>query len=412
MHSSSLPRYAGDLHGVAFAVERLRKQAGRSRRLVYEDECGHVVKIALTRATEVDARRNTLMVESVILDCLHDVDQVPKVECIVECEGEFAALVMELFEGEPLSTVQSVSPLVKISLLVQLTALCHRLSLRGVCHGDIRPQNILLDSKGRLFLLDFDQALSGLRYWQAMWLNTVGSAGFGDEMTVHGSIRTIGRSLSKRWSLRHQRQMPSGRRVTTPAGRLLRHAWTIAIDSDANAPGDRVAYYSFDHEGLHFGGERSWADRWRVLSQIADYEGRRVLELGCNMGLLSSFLLKHGKAASVLGIDHDLEIVASAKLVGSALGVSPELQVKDLEQRGVGQELLSFKPDIVFCLNVWNWVSWKGELEEILHAAPEVVYEGHDSVDVEKERLEAFGLRVDVVTTTERGRPLLHGVRG
>ena len=82
--------------------------------------------------------------------------------------------------------------------------------------------------------------------------------------------------------------------------RALHEAWRIAADANASAPGQQVAYYELDWQGLCFPGERPWTARWRVLRHVVPYGNRRVLELGCNMALLSTFLLKEAGASAAL----------------------------------------------------------------------------------------------------------------
>ena len=105
----------------------------------------------------------------------------------------------------------------------------------------------------------------------------------------------------------------------------MHKAWAIAQRSSANAPGDVIAYYSFDLASFHLPGERPWLERWTVMRQLTEYKGKRILELGCNMALLSCFLLKQNQAAAALAVDLDADILEAARLVASAFEVAPEL---------------------------------------------------------------------------------------
>ena len=187
-------------------------------------------------------------------------------------------------------------------------------------------------------------------------------------------------------------------------------AWKLAQSSDASSPGVQVAYYSYDFQGIHFPGERPWKDRWQVLGNITDFNGKRVLELGCNMALLSSSLLKEKKAKAALAVDIDGKILESAKLVASALGVMPKFRQQDLDSPEDWEtELSNFKPDLVFALNVLNWVKDKDRLIRFLGRFNELIFEGHDSVEIESERFRKAGFKdIRLVTTTERSRPVLH----
>jgi hypothetical protein len=114
-----------------------------------------------------------------------------------------------------------------------------------------------------------------------------------------------------------------------------------------------------------------------------------------------------------MGIDIDAEILRSAKLVVTAFGVEVDFMRVDFDdERQWESGLAKFAPDIVFALNVLNWVKDKDRLLAFLGRFNEVVVEGHDSCDIETRRLREVGFqKVRLVTISERGRPLLHATK-
>jgi len=80
----------------------------------------------------------------------------------------------------------------------------------------------------------------------------------------------------------------------------LLEAWRLAQKSNASSPALPLAYYAIDFEGYHFPGERPWNERWNRLKNVSGYSGKTILELGCNMGLLSIHLLKEAGAAKCI----------------------------------------------------------------------------------------------------------------
>ena len=107
-----------------------------------------------------------------------------------------------------------------------------------------------------------------------------------------------------------------------PKIRRLLEAWEIAQKSNASSPGLPIAYYSLEFQGIHFPGERPWKKRWGELKNVAEFSGKNILELGCNMGLLSTFLLKDAGAAKCIGVDHDRQILNSAKIISEVYNVN------------------------------------------------------------------------------------------
>jgi 2-polyprenyl-3-methyl-5-hydroxy-6-metoxy-1,4-benzoquinol methylase len=207
-----------------------------------------------------------------------------------------------------------------------------------------------------------------------------------------------------------ENQLPVVTDSADQIAKQLLKAWEIAQTSDASAPGVVHAYYSFVHGEYRFPGERPWQPRWETLNLITDYTGKRVLELGCNMSLLSCNLLLKEGAASALAVDMDAEILESAKLVSSALNVSPEyMQVNFDSENDWEADLSGFSPDIVFALNVLNWVNDKSRLLNFLGRFDEVIFEGHESFEVERARFEKVRFaKVELISLTERNRPLMH----
>jgi SAM-dependent methyltransferase len=204
-------------------------------------------------------------------------------------------------------------------------------------------------------------------------------------------------------------RLPALPEVATARQRLMYEAWDVATRSDASAPGVSVAYYSLTIDGLYPPGERPWQDRWAYLSGLADYRDKRILELGCNMGLLSTHLLVERDAAAVYGVDHDERILQSAALVASAYRMSPQFEEIELDSSLDWEtKFRNWRPDIVFALNVPHWVIDQDRLLAFLATAPVLIFEGHDDFETEKQRLESAGLvDVKLCLPSERARPVI-----
>jgi len=134
------------------------------------------------------------------------------------------------------------------------------------------------------------------------------------------------------------------------------------------------------------------------------------LELGCNMALLSTFLLRYEKAKAALAVDVSGKILEAAEQIGLAFGVKPSLKLQDFDApKDWETELADFNPDIVVALNVLNWVQDKKRFLNFLGQFHEVIFEGHDSFEVESEKLSDVGFkRINIIGTTERNRQVLH----
>jgi len=163
----------------------------------------------------------------------------------------------------------------------------------------------------------------------------------------------------------------------------------------------------------YFPGERPWIERWNVLQNITLFSGKKILELGCNMGLLSTFLIKEKRAAGAMAVDIDQDILQCAEKVSAAFGVDLQRQQVNFDSPGDWEtELADFQPDIVFALNVLNWVEDKDRLMRFLGRFQEVIFEGHDDVETESKRFKEVGFNtIDLISMTERDRPILHCIK-
>ncbi|MSN25637.1 MAG: hypothetical protein GJV46_07160 [Geobacter sp.] len=389
-----------------------------SSRRIYADD-SYIYKIVLTKLDLTGhLRHQNLEGEYIILCKCAGLSGLPKVVSYEE-NNTLAILKMHRIYGTPL-TRSSISTISFMLVTVKVGILLLKLVCRGVIHNDIKQDNILIDKDSKVFLVDFDQAIH-TTFIKALIKTFFTRSGKGDVM--HSYLHLIKDTFKRKLPPKLVRTLKtlSGKQVLDnklpvlptnakqPLLDLLK-AWQIAQNSDASSPGAVVAYYSFIYDGVRFPGERSWNNRWNVLKVISDYRNKRVLELGCNMALLSTHLLRDCGAEAALCVDIDEHILKAAAHVSTAIGVKPVFRQQNLDDpENWEEEISAFSPDIVFALNVLNWVENKDRLMEFLGRFKEIVFEGHDSVEVETERFKNVGFtNIVLVTMTERNRPVLH----
>ena len=338
----------------------------------------------------------------------------------------YTVLYLERIFGEPFD-VERASWARTFSVVIQLLITSVRLARLGIAHNDFVPSNILMGASGAVTLVDFDQAtkssqLSALTrgmfgfpdkeimvttsvfHIVRMKLRAIVRQNLPDRVIV--SLRAIKRGVSRKQNARLLPKLPAN---ASNCQRAFLVAWKIAQRSVANAPGAGLAYYEVEVDGVIYPGERPWDTRWQVLKGVVSYGGQRVLELGCNMGLLSSYLIKHEGAQAALATDIDEDILKAARTVAMAMHVSVEFDVIDFNSENDWElRLERFQPDVVFALNVLNWVNNKERLLSFLGRFDCVVFEGHDDFEIEKGRFNSVGFRqIDLISISERDRPLM-----
>ena len=312
-------------------------------------------------------------------------------------------------------------------LLRRLRRVLRGIHARGIAHRDLRPDNILIGPGGEITLLDFDQAVRVSRF-RAFWLDGYGIGSGGAWHTLYAlarrhcrwyaavtwPARAVARLIrrTKRAKSDPEAVSPGMRIPDAPDGplSLLAQAWRIAQRSEANAPGKTVAYYSLDVCGEHFPGERPWALRWHHVAENVDFAGKRVLELGCNLGLFSAFARRAG-AAACTGVDADPDILGGARRVAEALAADVTFRQIDFDSPEDWESELAGH-DIVLALSVINWVDDKDRFRRFLARHDEVLFEGHEPADVDRVMLGEIGFEeVTRVATSERHRPVYHARR-
>ena len=366
-------------------------------------------------------RQHTLAGEFAFVKHCKGIAGIPKV-LKYQKVGDFEAAVFSFFPGRPLAQV--CPGLFRMcAILVRLSLIIYKISMRGISHNDIVLENVLVSDDGKISLIDFDQATQ-VPIHQAFLRNFLGLGGA--VPPVCGSLITIFKRQIEKHLPPHAvqslkrvndfvwpppvKRLPKLPNNASPKLKTLMEAWRLAQLSDANSPGQNLSYYSLQFDGYHFPGERPWEERWQALKGITDYRGKRILEIGCNLSLLSCFLLKKAGAGAALAVDSDPAILSAARKVAYAFDVSPVYIQMNFDYPNEWEtDLIKFQPDIVFALNVLNWVEDRKRLMSFLGKFCEVIFEGHESLAVETSRFQKAGFdKINLVAISERSRPILY----
>ncbi len=363
-------------------------------------------------------RQNNLQQEYELLKDCKKIRGIPKAYSYCENNG-YILLLVSYLQGTSLTNLKlSVTQLLK--LLIGLSNILFRLSLRGISHNDIVPDNILISKDFKVMLIDFDQATKN-NFLVAFCRQFFG-INIGESKVNYSIITVLKYYLKKKFpktmirlkKFLGKKHLEIERLPTLDADADNEHkkllgAWELAQLSNASSPGVPIAYYALEFDGIYFPGERPWADRWKELKNISDYSNKTIIELGCNMGLLSVSLLKYAGAKKCIGVDHDSSILKSAKMISEVFNVTPYFFQIDFDSKSNWEEeLYSFNADIIFVLNVLNWVKDKKRFLRFLSKFNEVIFEGHDLPEVEKNNFTRLGFTsIQEIGYSERERIIL-----
>lgn len=310
--------------------------------------------------------------------------------------------------------------------LVRLGQAVWRLNRTGVSHGDLEPGNVGLNINGEVAVLDFDQAAlahrarcvlrdffgfsAGGRASRCCVLTRLGRHPWTAPFV--GALRRLrrwmggGRSPDAGvWSVRARADARGDPQLDG-----LVDAWSKAAASEANSPGREIAYYSLDIDGLHLPGERPWIMRWHAISTVVDFRGKYLVELGCNLGLLSVFARLVG-ADGASGADASKGVVKAAGMAAEAFGVDVRHVTADFDRDDDWEHRIG-GGDIVSALSLTYWLKDKDRLWRYLSRFPEVIFEGHEPESETHARFASLGYG-DVVEVglSERNRMVFYARR-
>ncbi len=251
---------------------------------------------------------------------------------------------------------------------------------RGTAHCDINPRNILLTDTKKVdgkwvmgpdmesVVFDFDYIQTDLDP-NIAWLC--------DYDPLHFS------------ALQYAVPVMASGIATRGYHRVVTHIRNLDFDHSYATSHPDMPYQKLDGVG-----ERDCDQRWAILKP--DVKGKRVLDLGCNLGYFASRALREG-AASVLAVDRDVAVVEAAKKV------HPELDGNCVAM-DLDKELPEGEYDMAFCLSIWQHLRpGKRPLMDFLKGIPVVLWE---DANFTKADLENQGFTVERLARSERGRNL------
>lgn len=141
-------------------------------------------------------------------------------------------------------------------------------------------------------------------------------------------------------------------------------------------------------------GERDCDERWARLHP--DVKGKRVLDLGCNLGYFAARAIEEG-AASVFAVDRDKAIVRAANELYPSLN-------GNCIQMDLDKALPEGEFDVCFCLSTWMHLrDGKRPMLDFLKRIPVVYWE---DANLTKADLKYWGFDVERLARSERGRNL------
>ena len=179
-----------------------------------------------------------------------------------------------------------------------------------------------------------------------------------------------------------------------------------------NTSGNGLCYYGINIAGKSYKGERKWEDRWDLIKDAIDYNNKSVLEIGCNMGIVLTYLKKFRNIGKAIGVDepddmliatNKRDTIKAAKLLDKAFQV-PDISYIQIDLNKVDYEtILGTDFDIAVAMSIYKWIDDKDRFMKYLSKFKTVIYEGHDPDDIEIERFAKQGFSAKILGKTQTG---------
>jgi len=190
----------------------------------------------------------------------------------------------------------------------------------GVYHADIKPDNIRFCDH-ICYFIDYDQSL--LLDQETSFYNT---KDFMDFCSSHYSKKYCNGSPNHFLS----RITGNGDMNGLFVNGALDLGNTSVFKSQRTTNTPNGIYQNICSKNLYANGPRTVDQRIKILNEEVSFiGGERVLDVGCNLGMLSCYLSDRG--CCVTGIDNDASIIRAAKMVSNIFGRNIDYKCVDLD---------------------------------------------------------------------------------
>ena len=192
----------------------------------------------------------------------------------------------------------------------------------GVCQGDFKVDNFKFSGDSVCSIIDYDQAIYDERFAH---MGNVEYLEWFDQFFVN-RWKKLGFNFTDIYTF-------AGLDKDEVLGLFRNDSFNLGATSifkeQITTNTQSGIYHSLNSDKIYIEGARNLNPRLGALDTIEFKKGEKVLDVGCNMGLLGHYL--HDRGCDVTGIDMDKKIVVGAKMVANVLGKKIRFNWLDLD---------------------------------------------------------------------------------
>lgn len=179
----------------------------------------------------------------------------------------------------------------------------------GVYQGDIKPDNIRFNPENKVcYLIDYDQAI--------VLSDSEKSKNNDDFLTFMNDYDKKRYNIGD-WTRHFKSKYTKSQIDNLFVNGSLNIVDTTLIKTQNTTNTEDGLYHSIDDKNIFLVGRRSLESRGKLLDSVEFFKGEKVLDVGCNQGLLSFYLSDRG--CDVRGIDIDPYIITAAKITNNIM---------------------------------------------------------------------------------------------
>jgi SAM-dependent methyltransferase len=127
-------------------------------------------------------------------------------------------------------------------------------------------------------------------------------------------------------------------------------------------------YHSYNIDEIQIVGQRTPKLRLESFKKHVDFNGKKVIDFGCNVGAMLHHLTE---IEAGFGLDYDLNCIMAAREIAKTLELQNlQFHVHDFDRMDYRllKQKIYFKPDVVFLLSLGSWVKSWNKLYEMTHS--------------------------------------------
>lgn len=228
-----------------------------------------------------------------------------------------------LSSGEPFAVFERLKTRGKPRTADMLLSLLEQKNL-GVYQGDFKPSNMVFDGS-ICYLVDYDQAQTSSSF-----------AGMGNVEFLDWIAADFQARRNQDFYTQKDRRFIRDDFVGCFRNDAFDMSLTTVLANQVTTNTKSGIYHRISYPQIFTDGARDITHRVPVLKRIGVKEGESILDVGCNLGLVSHYFCNRG--CSVTGIDMDPNVIRAAKIISNIIGKNITYEVCDMSTVNLDQK--------------------------------------------------------------------------